>query len=304
MTLHPNAIARDDGVLLLHATTPSARSGLHDLLRHVRAVAAVRDCRLVESAETLSARVDIVGPRTTRTVLPGSTMRGKVEVAAPMPGLLGELHWRRAHGRLPRLAILVSGADHGLWGLLSGHARGELPVEIAAVISDRAHVAELVNRRGLRLHRVDMARDPDAAFRRLAAITDAARVDIIADARFAPALPAWLLASYARRLITVQRAMSATRRPLASRLHCASAHLRVEHDAPGPCLSAESWTVSGPGLSPLEMSRLSRPFEAAVLADAVRAVAEDRVLITGDGGAVVLPRCARSVGARDWAASA
>lgn len=284
------------GVLLLHTATAPGRTGLASVIERVRRDVDVTSCEMWETDTSLSARLELTGQRTARVVLPGSITRGAIEYAAPAPDVIGELHWRRSPTRLPRLAILVSTTDHCLLDLLHRHSRGELPVEIAAVVSNHRDLAAQATAAGVPFQAIDFT-DRAAGCRELVAFLNAAHVDLVALARFMLILPGWVCTTYERRMVNVHHALlpafqGARPHHQASqagvRVHGATAHYATAELDCGAILCQEARPVLGPIPSPAELARRNRPCEARVLSTAVRLVAEQRVLIGDDGTAVLL----------------
>ena len=108
---------------------------------------------------------------------------------------------------LPRLGVLISGRGSNLLAILEAHARGELPVDIGLVVSNRAGAPGLshARTRGVPTRVVDRAAYPNRCARHaavLAALRDAG-IDLVVCAGWDEILEPSLVDAYAGRMLNV-----------------------------------------------------------------------------------------------------
>jgi formyltetrahydrofolate deformylase len=122
------------------------------------------------------------------------------EVAEPFA-----MDWRIAPSDPPkRVAVLVSREDHCLLDLLWRWRRGELPAEIAVVVSNHAAAAEDAARFGVAFRHIPVdPGDREAAEEALAAELERQAVDLVVLARYMQILSGDLLARVAAPIINI-----------------------------------------------------------------------------------------------------
>ena len=109
--------------------------------------------------------------------------------------------------KCPRMGVLISGRGSNLRAILEAHARGELPVEIALVLSNRAAAPGLAHARdrGVPTRLVDRAAHPRRADRHAAilAALGEAEIDLVVCAGWDEILETCLVDAYAGRMLNV-----------------------------------------------------------------------------------------------------
>ena len=154
--------------------------------------------------------------------------------------------------RKPSLAILISGRGSNMLAIAAACARGALPAEISAVISDQSDAAGLAAARDLGLRTVTLSAPDDAPRTpwrtiepRLASALIALQPDVIALAGFMRVLSAELVTRYEGRMLNIHpsllpayRGLHTHRRVLEAGelLHGASVHFVVPELDAGPAV--------------------------------------------------------------------
>jgi formyltetrahydrofolate deformylase len=209
----------------------------------------------------------------------------EAEVAGPL-----EMDHRFSEpGRRPRLAIMVSREDHCLSDLLWRWRSGELGAEIVAVVSNHPDHADQVTSLGLPFHHVPV--EPggrDLAERRALELLEG--IDLLVLARYMQVLSAGFLAELGAPAINIHHSflpafvgadpyLRAHERGV--KLIGATAHYVTEDLDAGPIIDQDVTRVSHRD-EPEDLVRIGRDIERLVLARAVKAHVEDRVLLDGD----------------------
>lgn len=197
-----------------------------------------------------------------------------------------------------RLAVLVSREPHCLYDLLARCATGDLPAEIAVIISDHPDLAQAADRFGAVFrHEAILATGADARSRQEEAVTSHLRgvdPDLIILARYMRVLPATYCAEFGVRTINIHHSFlpafvgaNAYRQAWERgvKLIGATAHYVTADLDQGPIIAQDVARVSHSD-TPATMARRGRDLESLVLATAVRAHLEHRV-ITYAGRTVV-----------------
>jgi formyltetrahydrofolate deformylase len=222
---------------------------------------------------------------------PGEEARGEVEgrfaeeVAAPYEM---EHHFAESSHR-KRVAIMVSREDHCLSDLLWRWRNRELGGELALVISNHPDHAEQVAAVGVPFHHVPV--DPDARERAEARALELAEgIELLVLARYMQVLSADFLAELGAPAINIHHSFlpafvgadpyrRAHERGV--KLIGATAHyVTAELDA-GPIIDQDVTRV-GHGDEVEDLVRIGRDIERSVLARAVMAHLDDRVLVDGE----------------------
>jgi formyltetrahydrofolate deformylase len=226
---------------------------------------------------------------------PASTERGALEesfereIAAPfeMDHAFSEATRRK------RVAVMVSREDHCLSDLLWRRRNGHLGGEIVAVISNHDDLRDEVEAVGIPFHLVSVSRDTKAAAERraLELIGD---VDLLVLARYMQILSPDFLTTLGAPAINIHHSFLpafvgadpyARAHERGVKLIGATAHyVTAELDA-GPIIDQDVVRVGHEDEVP-DLVRIGRDVERLVLARAVTAHLEDRVLI--DGGRTVV----------------
>jgi formyltetrahydrofolate deformylase len=212
--------------------------------------------------------------------------RFAAEVAEP---LVMEHRFAEA-GRLPRVAVMASREDHCLLDLLWRFRSGELPGEPALVICNHPDHEEAVRSFNLPYHHipVDPSSKPEAERAALELLAE--QVDLVVLARYMQILSADFLESLGRPAINIHHSFlpafagadpyqRAWERGV--KLIGATAHYVTEDLDAGPIIEQDTARVSHRD-EVGDLVRIGRDLERLVLARAVRAHLEDRVLIDGE----------------------
>jgi formyltetrahydrofolate deformylase len=193
----------------------------------------------------------------------------------------------------PRLAILASKAPHCLEDLLSRWRAGELPAEVVLVASNHPDHAELAAFSGVPYHHLPVGDRPDAATdqeKALAAVLDGAAVERVVLARYMRVLSPRIVDRYPSRIINIHHSFlpafvgaqpyrQAHERGV--KVIGATAHYVTEDLDQGPIIDQDVTRVSHRD-DVAELARKGRDLEVTVLARAVRADLEHRVLPFGN----------------------
>jgi formyltetrahydrofolate deformylase len=189
-----------------------------------------------------------------------------------------------------RMAILVSRQGHCLADLLWRWRAGELPVEIAVVVSNHADYREMVEREGLRFEHVPVEQgDRQPGFEKTAAVLRDAGAECVVLARYMQVLPDCLCAEFAGRVINIhhsflpsfvganpyKRAFERGVKLIGATCHYVTADLDE-----GPIIEQEVVRVEH-FHTPDDLLRLGQDCERLALARGVRYHVHDRVLIHG-----------------------
>jgi formyltetrahydrofolate deformylase len=189
-----------------------------------------------------------------------------------------------------RLAVLASRQGHCLYDVLGRCATGDLPASVSVVISNHADLAEAAERFGVPFHHVPVA---DSGARARAAqeaevvrLLRGARPDLVVLARYMRILSPAYAEELGSRTINIHHSFlpafvgadayrQAWERGV--KLIGATAHFVTADLDEGPIIAQDVTTVSH-GDTPATMARRGRDLEALVLATAIRADLEHRVV--------------------------
>ena len=198
-------------------------------------------------------------------------------------------------GDRPRVAILASKQGHCLGDLLVRSALGELPGEVAFVVSNHETHRELTSRFGVPYHVLavrDGRREPQE--RALGSLLAEQAPDVVVLARYMRILPPWLAEEWHGRMINIHHSFLpsfAGARPYAQahergvKVIGATAHYVTPALDEGPIIAQQVMPVSHRD-DPARLVRRGRDLEAVVLAEAVRLHLEHRVIVYGRRTAV------------------
>ncbi len=207
------------------------------------------------------------------------------ELAGPF-----EMEHRFAEAGAPkRVAIMVSREDHCLADLLWRWRNGELEAEVTAVISNHPHHAETVSMLGVDCHHIPVTEEakPDAEAEGLELL--AGRIDLLVLARYMQVLSAEFLERLGAPAINIHHSFlpafvgadpyqRAHERGV--KLVGATAHYVTPELDAGPIIDQDVTRVSHRDET-ADLVRIGRDIERLVLARAVKAHLEDRVLLDG-----------------------
>jgi formyltetrahydrofolate deformylase len=193
--------------------------------------------------------------------------------------------WRRS------VAILCSKRGHCILDLLARHRAGELPMDVALVVSNHRDLEEEVTRRGYRfLAEPIVGGDKKEQEARILRNLADARVDLIILARYMQILSPEFVAAYPERIINIHHSFlpafagaepyrQAYRKGV--KLIGATSHYVTAELDQGPIIAQDVIRVSHRD-SVEEMERKGRDIERVVLAHAVRCHLEDRIITYGN----------------------
>lgn len=199
-----------------------------------------------------------------------------------------EMDWRLTFGAdVKKMAILVSKYDHALLELLWRVDRGELPADLAMVISNHSDLEEEVARFGIPYHHVpmDSGEKERGEARMLELLGD--DPDVVVLARYMQILSESFVNRYPNRLINIHHSFlpafvgAGPYRQAYDRgvkLIGATAHYVIHELDMGPIIEQDVIRVSH-RQGAEELKRLGRDIERTVLARAVRWHLEDRLLV-------------------------
>jgi formyltetrahydrofolate deformylase len=192
-------------------------------------------------------------------------------------------------GQPKRVAIMVSREDHCLADLLWRWRNGELEAEVTAVLSNHPHHADTVGMLGVECHHIPVTPEtkPDAEARALELL--AGRVDLLVLARYMQILSADFLERLGAPTINIHHSFlpafvgadpyqRAHERGV--KLVGATAHYVTPELDAGPIIDQDVTRVSHRDET-ADLVRIGRDIERLVLARAVKAHLEDRVLLDG-----------------------
>jgi formyltetrahydrofolate deformylase len=195
-----------------------------------------------------------------------------------------DMTWRLTDaGRPKRMAILVSREDHCLVDLLWRHRRGELDAEIPLVASNHPDHAEDVAGFGIPYHHVPWPNEPEL-------LELLPGCDLVVLARYMRILSGEFLERLGLPVINIHHSFLpafAGANPYQRafergvKIIGATAHYVTEELDAGPIIEQDVRHVSHRE-SPETMVRIGRDIERTVLAGAVNAHLEDRVLVHGN----------------------
>ncbi len=202
------------------------------------------------------------------------------------------MRWELSHERRrKRVAILVSKYDHGLFDLLWRHRAGELPCEVALVISNHPDLSYVADQFGVPFHVLPVDKDNKAQQERAHwALIDGAGVDLIVLARYMQILSPEYTRRYPNRIINIHHSFlpafvgskpyhRASARGV--KLIGATAHYATSDLDEGPIIEQDVIRTSHKDTVE-DLVRKGRDLEKLALARAVRWHLEDRVLVYGN----------------------
>ena len=203
-----------------------------------------------------------------------------------------EMRWKlHPPTELPKVAIMVSRLDHCLYDLLLRHRSGELPCEIALVVSNHPEIQPIAEHFGFPFHvfPISKANKAEQEAKELA-LFNGIGVDLIVLARYMQILSGDFIRHYESRIINIHHSFlpafmgakpyeQAYERGV--KLIGATAHYATEELDQGPIIAQ--------GVAPIshqdqvgDLARRGRDLERMVLGDAVRLHLEHRVLVHGN----------------------
>lgn len=209
---------------------------------------------------------------------------------APIANRFG-MDWRLAlAGKRKRLAVFVSKEDHCLQELLWQQRAGDLPAEIAMVISNHPHLAAVTAPFDIPFHHVPISLQtkPEAEAKQLALIEG--EVDAVILARYMQIVSPAFIANWQNRIINIHHSFLPAfvgAKPYAQayergvKLIGATAHYVTADLDAGPIIEQDVQRVDH-RLDVEDLKRIGRQIERTVLARAVTWHVEDRILVYGN----------------------
>ncbi len=196
----------------------------------------------------------------------------------------------RDEGQPRRALIMVSTADHCLADLLYRRERGDLPLDVVAVVSNHRDCEPVARRYGVAFVEIPVtAATRDLAEERLRELIERHDVDFVILARYMQILSPALCADLQGRVINIHHSFlpgfrgarpyhQAYERGV--KLIGATAHFVTADLDEGPIIDQDVVRVSH-ARRPEDLVALGRDIERTVLARAVTLMAQDRVAVVG-----------------------
>jgi formyltetrahydrofolate deformylase len=218
-----------------------------------------------------------------------TTDRVSLEAGVREVGERMAMDWRISYAaNVRRVAIFVSKLDHCLYDLLLRHRAGELACEIAMVVSNWPDAERIAQHFGVPFHCMPITADNKAAQEAATnALLDQARVDLVVLARYMQILSPAFVERWATRVINIHHSFlpafvgaNPYRQAYEKgvKMIGATSHYVTADLDQGPIIEQATQRVSHRD-SVDEFVRKGRDLEKRVLAQAVRAHLEDRVLV-------------------------
>jgi formyltetrahydrofolate deformylase len=222
---------------------------------------------------------------------PGLTAEGLARDFAPVAARFAMTVQARMAADRPRLAVLASTQPHCLTDLLARWRSGELPAEIALVVSNHPDHAALAEFHGVPFRHLPVTPDTRAEQeRQLLDVLADHKVELVVLARYMQILSPAVLDAYPSRIINIHHSFlpafvgarpyhQAQQRGV--KLIGATAHYATAELDEGPIIAQDVAPVTHRDSVP-DMVRKGRDLETVVLARAVRAHVEHRTLVYGN----------------------
>ena len=221
----------------------------------------------------------------------GRLDRARLEAALTEVAAEAGLDWSLADGDVPlRVALLASRQLHCLVDVLERRRSGALSVDVAFVASNHRDAAPVAEFYGVPFHHLPVSADARPA--QEAAIDGLCRdaaVELVVLARYMQVLSAWFCQRWPLRILNVHHSFLpafAGARPYAQawqrgvKVIGATAHFATEQLDAGPIIDQEVARVSHRD-SVDDLVARGRDLEVVVLARALSAIAERRVVVAG-----------------------
>lgn len=191
-----------------------------------------------------------------------------------------------------QVGVLASGAGTNLQSILDACRDGHVPAEVAVVLANKADAGALDRARkaGVPAHFVDTKGIPrEAHERQMAALLDAAGVELVCLAGYMRLLTPWFVARYRGRLVNIHPALlpsfpgaHAVRQALEHgvKLSGCTTHLVTEETDAGPIILQAAVPVYEDDTEETLQARIRRE-EHRVYPETVRLFAEGRIRVEG-----------------------
>ncbi len=216
---------------------------------------------------------------------------GDIEgVLEPIVAELTANYHVRDEKQQPRALIMVSKQDHCLVDLLYRKGTGELPIDIALVVSNHTDAAHHAARYGVRFEHLPVTPDVKAQQeQRLLDLIDELDIDFVILARYMQILSPELCGRLSGRIINIHHSFlpgfvgarpyhQAHQRGV--KIIGATAHYVTSDLDEGPIIEQDVERVNH-SMTAAQLAMIGQDIERRVLARAVRYHAEDRVLVVG-----------------------
>lgn len=203
-----------------------------------------------------------------------------------------DMRYRLAYAdHRPRVAIMVSKYDHCLHDLLLRARAGELPCEIALIVSNHPDLAEVAKSHGVPFHLLPVTKENKTEQeRRAMALFAEARADLVVLARYMQILSPAFCQAFPERIINIHHSFlpafvggkpyhQAHQRGV--KIVGATAHYVTTDLDQGPIIEQDVMRVSHRD-TVKDLVRKGRDLERLVLSRAVRAHLDHRVLVYGN----------------------
>jgi formyltetrahydrofolate deformylase len=190
-----------------------------------------------------------------------------------------------------KVALFVSRYGHCLHDLLSRHRLGEMPCDIRLIIANHPDLEDVAGHFGIPFHVIPVAADDKkSAEARALALLEENAVDLVVLARYMQIVSADFVRHYESRIINIHHSFLpafAGPRPYHQakergvKLIGATAHYATAQLDEGPIIEQDVSRISHRDAVE-DLVRKGRDLEQVVLARAVRAHLEDRILVYGN----------------------
>lgn len=218
---------------------------------------------------------------------PVDTLQGDFASVAERFRMQFQIHDTR---RKARLLVLVSRQGHCLNDLLFRVQSGQMPAEVAGVVSNHADFKPLAQAHGLPFHHLPVSADTRAEQEgRILDLVDRERVDLVVLARYMQILSADLCRALAGRAINIHHSFLPSfkgARPYYQahargvKIIGATAHYVTQDLDEGPIIEQDIERVDH-AMGPQDLTRIGSDIESVVLSRAVRWHVEHRILLNG-----------------------
>jgi formyltetrahydrofolate deformylase len=200
-----------------------------------------------------------------------------------------QMNWKLSYGaKVRRVALWVSKLEHCLYDLLIRHRAGELACEVAMIVSNHPDAENIAKHFGVPFHHVPVtaATKVEAEAKATALMTEAG-IDLIVLARYMQILSAELVAKWQSRIINIHHSFlpafvgaNPYRQAYEKgvKLIGATSHYVTAELDQGPIIEQAVARASHRD-SVEDLVRKGRDLEKRVLAHAVRAHLDDRILV-------------------------
>jgi formyltetrahydrofolate deformylase len=221
--------------------------------------------------------------------LPGENLEKAFleEVAKPF-NMTWQLHYAK---NLKKMALLVSKHDHAFLEVLWRWSRGELPIEIACVISNHPDLKSQADHFNVPFHHIPVTQQNKvAAEDNMLALCQKYKIHGIILARYMQILSSKIVQAYAHRIINIHHSFLPAfvgANPYQQaydkgvKLIGATAHYVTEELDMGPIIAQDVVRVTH-RLTVDKLKELGQNVEKTVLARAIQSHAEDRIIINGN----------------------